>query len=397
MIFTDNLSMKVCIVTPEFPPAQWGGLARTVRRVSLCALAMGLDVHVAHFTVVDAPLVLLDENRVTEKIDGMTVHRLLVGREDLAGRSSDLWEGLHNRTIKMMYQSLQMLDEDEGFELFHSFFLYPIGYISGILAKKKGRPFIATIVGNDINKYIFSPEKTAMCRSGLENADCVAALSHDLLATANALVPVFQKGQVIYNSVSIPDEKWKGSQGPEGSFRIGCAGIFKYAKGLPYLFKAVDELSMKYKVVLELAGTIRDSEQEAFDLMLGRTAIGGRLVVRSPIPHNELTQWLISLSAFVLPSLSEGCPNILMEVMACGIPCVATKVGAVDALMTDGLSGWVVPWGNARALAQGLERIILAPDQGASLGAAAREAMRGFSAEREMQAWKGVYQRLLGI
>ena len=42
---------KVCITTPEFPPAQWGGLARTVERVATHVADMGLEVHVAHLEV----------------------------------------------------------------------------------------------------------------------------------------------------------------------------------------------------------------------------------------------------------------------------------------------------------------------------------------------------------
>ncbi len=57
---------KICIVTPEFPPQQWGGLARTAERVSNHAADMGLDVHVAHFTIDSSSPILLDENRSTD-------------------------------------------------------------------------------------------------------------------------------------------------------------------------------------------------------------------------------------------------------------------------------------------------------------------------------------------
>ncbi len=43
---------KICIVSPEFPPRQWGGLARTVGKVAIHARDMGLQVHVAHFSVI---------------------------------------------------------------------------------------------------------------------------------------------------------------------------------------------------------------------------------------------------------------------------------------------------------------------------------------------------------
>ncbi|MDO9111305.1 MAG: glycosyltransferase, partial [Desulfatirhabdiaceae bacterium] len=169
---------KVCMVTLEYPPDQWGGLARTVVNVVHHVRDMGLEVHVAHVTVLEDATVLLDENRKDENSDGILVHRLQVGVESLLDRPFTIWDSPHTRTFKMMYQSLELLHEQECFDLFHSFFLYPTGYITGLLARRMQVPSILTLVGNDVKKYIFCPEMAAFCRSGLENADRVAALSH---------------------------------------------------------------------------------------------------------------------------------------------------------------------------------------------------------------------------
>ena len=59
--------------------------------------------------------------------------------------------------------------------------------MTGMLARRVGVPSVLTVVGNDIKKYIFSPEKVGACRSGLENADRVVALSRDLVEMAHAL------------------------------------------------------------------------------------------------------------------------------------------------------------------------------------------------------------------
>ncbi|RPJ54632.1 MAG: hypothetical protein EHM12_13575, partial [Dehalococcoidia bacterium] len=201
--------VKTCIVTPEYPPDQWGGLARTVENVARHIRGMGIEVHVAHFTITDEPMILLDENRKDEVIEGIMVHRFQIEKEDFSGRPFTIWDSPYTRTIKMMYQSLELLHYDQHFHCFDSFFLYPAGYITGLIARKAERPSIVTIVGNDVNKYIFSPDKAAMCRSGLENAAFVVALSRDLLDTADALSPVRQKGHIIYNSVTMPQASWK--------------------------------------------------------------------------------------------------------------------------------------------------------------------------------------------
>lgn len=385
---------KVCIVTPEYPPDQWGGLARTVRRVAGHARDMGIDVHVAHMTIAERETVLLDENRRDERCDGILVHHLEAGRENLADRPLTIWDFAHTRVLKMMYQSLELLHDQEGFDLFHGFFLYPTGYIAGLLARKARVPSIVTVVGNDVHKYLFSPELVGCCRSGLENADRVAALSHDLLISADALVPVAHKGRIIFNGVEPPAVAWAPRPLAGRALRIGCAGIFKYAKGLPYLFKAVARLRCRHDIVLELVGTLRDSERRSFHDMVATTGIGDILTFPSALAHDQMPAWLCGLDLFVLPSVSEGCPTVLMEAMACGVPCVATRVGAVADLMEDGRSGLIVPRGNAQALAEAMERILRMPDAGLSLGQAARRRMGDFSLQREKMQWQALYREV---
>jgi glycosyltransferase involved in cell wall biosynthesis len=386
---------KICIVTPEFPPEQWGGLAKTVGNVARHAADMGLQVHVAHFVIVPDPFVFLDENRETATVDGFAYHRIRVGKEDFSGRDRELWDCPHTLTLQMMYQSLEMLHMAHEFHLFHSFFLYPAGYVAGLLANRVRVPSVVTIVGNDVKKYLFSPEKTAICRSGLENADRVAALSRDLVEIADALTPIRDKSAIVYNSVDIPERGWKGNDDEMGTVRIGCAGIFKYAKGLPYLFKAVAALDVGREVTLELRGALRSSEQAVFDHVIRQTGIKHRIRLLDPIPRDRISDWLRSLDIFVLPSVTEGCPNILMEAMACGVPCIATATGAVEDLMENGISGRVVPWGDSRSLADALKELMDHPERARSFGRAARKRMEGFSRGREFLAWKDIYRGLI--
>ena len=127
---------KICITTPEFPPHQWGGLARTVERVAFHAKNIGFDVHVACFNIARQNPILLDENRGTRHQKGITVHLLTVAKEPLTDIDREIWDCPHTLTLQMMYQSLEMLHRAEKFDIFHSFFLYPIGYVTGIVAKK---------------------------------------------------------------------------------------------------------------------------------------------------------------------------------------------------------------------------------------------------------------------
>ncbi len=392
-----NYHPKLLIVTPEFPPEQWGGLARTVSKVAVHSLNMGFETHVACLTVGSDKVVLLDENVKASVFNGIKIFNIMVGKENYHETRRDIWDCLHNLSLQMMFQSLEFLEKKEKYDIYQSFFLYPVGYVTGLLAAKYDKPMISCVVGNDVNKYFFSPEKVAVCKSALENSDFVVALSQDLIELANALSPVRQKSCLIYNSVEVPEQPWAKKLKPTRNIKIGCAGIFKYAKGLPYLLKALAILSKSWNVDLELRGLLRDSEKEVFTEILARTQTEQKVTLFEPVPHESIFEWLRTLDIFVLPSVTEGCPNILMEALAVGVPTVATDVGAVSDLIEDGVSGLLVPAGNSTALANAIEQLLKNFNLACSLSGSARERMRGFSAQKEQDDWEKVYRRFFDI
>jgi glycosyltransferase involved in cell wall biosynthesis len=146
-----------------------------------------------------------------------------------------------------------------------------------------------------------------------------------------------------------------------------------------------------------LRGILRDSEKWAFDEILNKTQMHQRVTLLDPAPHHAITEWLSSLDVFVLPSVTEGCPNILMEALAAGVPCVATSVGAMPELIDDGISGLLVPPGNASALAQAVERILSDDALAKRLGEFGRQKMKAFSLLQERNDWEKVYKRFVKI
>jgi glycosyltransferase involved in cell wall biosynthesis len=100
---------------------------------------------------------------------------------------------------------------------------------------------------------------------------------------------------------------------------------------------------------------------------------------------------LQSLDCFVLPSETEGTSCTLQEAMSCGLPSVATAVGGTPDLLTEGLTGRLVPSGDAEAMAQALMHYMLNPPLARKHGLAARaQAQRDFG----MDAMVGHYDRL---
>lgn len=386
---------RICLVTPEYPPEHRGGLARTAARVARHVAGFGLEVHVAHLVVRDGPPPRLDHDRATRWEDGLVVHRLEVGAEprDPAARQS--WDCEHTLTLRMMFESLARLHQEHGFALLHAFFLFPVGYVAVLLAGRAGIPSLVTMVGDDFNRFVFSPAKLAPLTHALRHADRVVALSQEMARSAEALTNPRARIRIIHNSVEPVATAWR-PRPPDGSgLRVGCAGFFKYSKGLPYLLAAVAELAREREVELQLLGGFKRGQRAQLEHWVRELGLGQRLGLIDPCDHSQVLDWLRGLDAFVLPSMSEGCPNILMEAMACGLPCVATRVGACPELIEPGVSGLLAPAGDSRALAEALAWIADQPEAAAGLGRGAREAMRRFTPAAERAAWLELYQKLL--
>ncbi|MBD3245694.1 MAG: glycosyltransferase [Candidatus Omnitrophica bacterium] len=78
----------------------------------------------------------------------------------------------------------------------------------------------------------------------------------------------------------------------------------------------------------------------------------------------------------VLTSDYEGMPNVVLEAMACGLPVVATAVGAVPDLLTDSVNGYVVERGNVTMLADRLRRLVQDPRLCREMGQRARSSVK---------------------
>ena len=99
---------------------------------------------------------------------------------------------------------------------------------------------------------------------------------------------------------------------------------------------------------------------------------------------------------FVLPSRSEGFSNALLEAMACGLPCVATRVGGNPELVVDGESGFLVPPEDPGALAEQIMALLADEPRRRSVGHQARQrVVSNFTSAVMSASVKASYQRIL--
>jgi sugar transferase (PEP-CTERM/EpsH1 system associated) len=109
-------------------------------------------------------------------------------------------------------------------------------------------------------------------------------------------------------------------------------------------------------------------------------------------PSFEVADLFRSLDVFVLPSISEGMSNTLLEAAASEVACIATNIGGNPEIIEDGISGLLFPPKDTLALTQCLEQVVLRPDLRAQLVSAGRQrAVTCFSIDRMMERYTTLY------
>lgn len=153
--------------------------------------------------------------------------------------------------------------------------------------------------------------------------------------------------------------------------RLLYVGRLSAAKGLPVLLESLRSLRERHEgLVLTLVGDGEDRRQ--LTELATSLGIAGNVRFVGFESEAEVRARLAATDVFVLPSFAEGVPVSLMEAMAAGVPVVTTAIAGIGELVDDGVSGYVVPPGDAGSLADRLDRLVADPELRGRLGRAGR-------------------------
>lgn len=180
---------------------------------------------------------------------------------------------------------------------------------------------------------------------------------------------------------------------PAGVFTIGAVGRLSEEKGYDLLIRAVDHLIRDgYDVALMIIG--EGNQREKLEALLAELGRGGR--TRLLGFQGDVLPLYEAMDLFVLSSLSEGLPNVVLEAMALEVPVVATRIAGIPKLIEDGRNGLLVEPGSIDALAEAIARTINDPALRLLLqreGRATVESQHSFAVR--MDRFRALYDELL--
>ena len=232
------------------------------------------------------------------------------------------------------------------------------------------------------------------------------ALSRDLEHYLNDMVGVEKEKVVqIYNGVDAQRFRPRETRQPIAGcpfadpalWLVGTVGRMQTVKDQTTLARAFiralamrPQLADRARLLMIGDGPLRVPSQA----LLERSGCGA--LAWLPGERDDIPEILRGIDCFVLPSVSEGVSNTLLEAMASGLPVIATAVGGNGELVDCGRSGELVPAGDVEAMAHAIVRYACNHDAARSAGRAGRESIeRRFSLAAMVSQYQGLYDRLL--
>lgn len=171
---------------------------------------------------------------------------------------------------------------------------------------------------------------------------------------------------------------------------VGYIGRLSEEKGPMNFVHAISELSRdgSIKFIIGGSGRLLDKIRS----YLKNNCLNANIELIGWIPHTDLPPHLNNLRLLVVPSYSEGLPNIMLEAMACGTPVLATPVGAIPDIIADGDTGFLMENNSPECIASNVIRALEHPDLKGVAQRARSLVEREFTFERAVEGWRAVLE-----
>lgn len=252
-------------------------------------------------------------------------------------------------------------------DLLDAHFVWPDGVGVAQLAQRANLPYSITLRGK-IYPCLEIPAQRRLCTQALKKADAVISVDPRMAEVAERLGVASERIQVIPNGVDC--ELFQPGDRITARRELGLPLDARLLVTVAHLgqrkghFETIAALKLLPKdVYLVLVGGSGPLGGDAENLrtLADRAGVADRLIIAGKQPHQRIPQYYQAADLSVLASWREGCPNAVLESLACGIPVVATDVGSVSYMLKDGVNGFVVPIRDVERLSQAIRAVLDAP------------------------------------
>ena len=292
--------------------------------------------------------------------------------------------------------------ETENLDLLHVHYAIPHS-ISGILAReslkpKRYLPVITTLHGTDITLVGADRSYLPITRYGIVQSDGVTAISH-YLKEATKEIFHFDDIEVIpnficqYDYARHPVDELRGTLAPNGEPLLVHVSNFRPVKrpvDCVEILSRILQKGISTRLVMVGDGSERTNvEHRARTLGLYDQCV---FVGKQP----NIVDYLSASDVLLLPSEQESFGLAALEAMACEVPVIASGVGGIPEVVTDGETGFLSEVGNVTKMAEDAARLLTDPNLRREMGKRAREsAVNRYRTDIVIPRYTEFYERVL--
>lgn len=306
---------------------------------------------------------------------------LISGRRGDPGPEKESWEELTVYRPRFFYFPGVLKNQDARFyargirlwlrsfcrawhpDLLDAHFIWPDGVAVALLARELGLPYVITLRGK-IYECLPIPSQRRQCEAALKSASAVISVSGPMAEEVRKLGVSADRLVIIPNGVDrthfYPRDKMacrKELELPEKGRILVTVAHLGHRKGHHEVIRALAALPEDVMLVI-VGGPAQGGTKEKLRDVAKEVGVEDRLILPGPQPYDKIPLYFSAADASVLASYREGCPNAVLESLACGTPVVATDVGAVRDILPAPDVGRIVPPQEMEALTDALREVL---------------------------------------
>lgn len=376
--------MHLLFINNEFPPIGGGG--STVTKYAIRYL-----VQAGHtVTLITSRFRGLPHREV---IEGATVIRIPAVRRDKHFCSQ--WElvifGLSAAVYTFFFTLRHRVD------FVQAYFAVPAGWVAWVIKATRRIPYAVYFGGSDIPganpsryRYVY-PLLTPLLKAIWRGAKFRTVCSHDLARLGHAADPATEF-IVIPNGVET-DRFVPITRPPNPKVKILFIGRLIPRKGFQRVVASLPEVRQQTNkpFAVEVVGS--GAAREDLDKIAEKLGVSDLISYVGTVPYEQLEKAYQYADIFVLTSLSEGMPSVILEAMGCGLPVVASDVGGNNELVAEGTTGYLIDGDDVATLAKRLAQLINDETLRREMGRRGREAALKYDWQHIMSRYNELYAR----
>ena len=247
------------------------------------------------------------------------------------------------------WQTVQKLHAEKPFDLIDAHYIYPDGFAAVELGRRLNIPVFVSARGTDISLFSQMPHIWPRIINTLNRAAGVIAVSDALKQQMVALGIIGQKIAVIPNGIDRETFHLRDRETARRKLGLNLddqiiltVGALIPRKGIDRLIGALAMLAKETSDnPPKLFAIGEGDERPALEAQIANLKLQDSVFLPGAKPQAELADWYAAADLFCLASHREGCPNVVVEAMACGLPVVVAEMDGIREFV-DSSRGYVV-------------------------------------------------------